>query len=133
MVYVIGKECVDALDRSCVDVCPVDCIYEGARKNYINPSECIDCGACELACPEVAIFPARRAKSDDERDLPADNAAFFTLPLPGRPEPLGNPGGAAGGLGRSGSTPRCVAAWADREASRTSPPRPSHESRCRSS
>ena len=38
MTYVIGKECIDALDRSCVDVCPVDCIYEGERKNYINAS-----------------------------------------------------------------------------------------------
>ena len=95
MTFVIGKECVDAQDRSCVDVCPVDCIYEGGRKNYINPAECIDCGACEIACPEVAIFPARKARGNEERELfTADNAAFFSLPLPGRSEALGNPGGA---------------------------------------
>ena len=67
MTYVIGKECIDAQDHSCVDVCPVDCIYEGERKNYINPAECIDCGACEIACPEVAIFPARKARTDELR------------------------------------------------------------------
>ena len=92
MTYVIGKECVDALDRSCIDVCPVDCIYEGARKSYINPTECIDCGACELVCPEVAIFPARKARTDEQRAFTADNAAFFSLPLAGAP--LGAPGGA---------------------------------------
>jgi NAD-dependent dihydropyrimidine dehydrogenase PreA subunit len=95
VVYVIGKECIDVQDHSCVDVCPVDCIYEGDRKNYINPDECIDCGACEIVCPEIAIFPARKARSDDERQrFTADNAAFFTLPLPGLEAPLGNPGGA---------------------------------------
>lgn len=95
MAYVIGKECIDNQDHSCVDVCPVDCIYEGDRKNYINPTECIDCGACELVCPEVAIFPARKARNDSERQLfVTDNAAFFELPLPGRAEALGNPGGA---------------------------------------
>src|SRR5664279_2664828 len=95
MTFVIGKECIDAQDHSCVDVCPVDCIYEGERKNYINPAECIDCGACELVCPEVAIFPARKARGNDERlQFAEDNAAFFSLPLAGRATPLGNPGGA---------------------------------------
>ncbi len=55
MVYVIGPKCIDTMDRSCVEECPVDCIYEGERKLYINPDECIDCGACEPACPELAI------------------------------------------------------------------------------
>src|SRR6478609_1506892 len=113
MTYVIGKECIDALDRSCIDVCPVDCIYEGARKSYINASECIDCGACELACPEVAIFPARRAKGNDERvEFALDNLAFFELPLPGRSEALGNPGGSEG-TGVIGIDTPLVADWAD--------------------
>jgi len=95
MTFVIGKECIDNQDHSCIDVCPVDCIYEGDRKNYINPVECIDCGACELVCPEMAIFPARKARNDVTRqEFVQDNAAFFALPLPGRDEPLGNPGGA---------------------------------------
>lgn len=95
MTFVIGKECIDAKDQSCVDVCPVDCIYEGSRKNYINPAECIDCGECEIACPELAIFPLRKAKGKPDREqFAADNAAFFTEALAGRDAPLGNPGGA---------------------------------------
>jgi len=59
MTYVIIDPCIDVLDKSCVDVCPVDCIHyeEGVdRKLYIDPDECIDCGACEPACPVTAIF-----------------------------------------------------------------------------
>ena len=56
MTYVIGKPCVDVMDRACVDECPVDCIYEGPRSLYINPNECVDCGACEPVCPTEAIF-----------------------------------------------------------------------------
>jgi NAD-dependent dihydropyrimidine dehydrogenase PreA subunit len=59
------------LDQACVEVCPVDCIHfdEGDdRMLYINPDECIDCGACEPACPVTAIF--------SEDDLPADQADY---------------------------------------------------------
>ena len=44
MTYVIAQPCVDVKDRACVDECPVDCIYEGARSLYIHPEECVDCG-----------------------------------------------------------------------------------------
>ena len=112
MSYVIGKECIDVQDKSCVDACPVDCIYEGERKNYINPIECIDCGACELVCPEVAIFPARRARGNAEwEQFTADNAEFFTVALPGHDAPLGDPGG-ADGVGRVGSDTVLVRSWA---------------------
>jgi NAD-dependent dihydropyrimidine dehydrogenase PreA subunit len=95
MSYVIGAECVDELDRSCVEVCPVDCIYVGERKSYINPSECIDCGACEEECPVSAITVDRVARKDDVLNVHLeDSRAFFALPLPGRTEPLGDPGGA---------------------------------------
>ena len=57
MTYVIGEPCIDVKDRSCVDVCPVDCIYEVGRMLVIDPEECIDCGACEPECPVEAIFP----------------------------------------------------------------------------
>ena len=60
MTYVIADPCIDVLDKSCVEVCPVDCIHyeEGVdRKLYIDPDECIDCGACEPVCPVSAIFP----------------------------------------------------------------------------
>src|SRR6185437_3376912 len=58
--YVIASGCIDVNDKSCVEECPVDCIYEGDRKSYINPKECIDCGACEPVCPVEAISQDRR-------------------------------------------------------------------------
>jgi len=58
--YVITQPCIDVKDKSCVDVCPVSCIYIDSddldRKLYIHPDECIDCGACEPECPVNAIF-----------------------------------------------------------------------------
>ena len=56
MPYVIAEPCINIKDRSCVDVCPVDCIYEGPDMLFIHPDECIDCGACVPACPVEAIF-----------------------------------------------------------------------------
>ncbi|HEY1570151.1 MAG TPA: ferredoxin [Pseudonocardiaceae bacterium] len=101
MPYFIAGDCLDVLDRSCVEECPVDCIYEGDRKMYINPRECIDCGACEPVCPVEAITSDLRIAAADVpwRD---DNAAFFDDVLPGRDAPLGAPGG-AGGTGRIGA------------------------------
>lgn len=92
MAHFIGSPCVDVLDQSCVDVCPVDCIYEGDRKMYINPTECIDCGACIPACPVSAIEVDRKTADDDVHLL--DNASFFYDALPGAHEALGDPGGA---------------------------------------
>ena len=94
MTYVIAEPCVDVVDRACVQECPVDCIYEGERALYINPDECVDCGACEPVCPVEAIFyeddvPAQWA------EYTADNARFFTGVLPGRDVPVGSPGGAS--------------------------------------
>ncbi len=71
MAYVITSPCIDVQDQSCVEVCPVDCIHfdEGEdRMLFNNPDECIDCGACEPACPVTAIFA--------EDDVPADQAVF---------------------------------------------------------
>ncbi len=56
MTYVIAEPCVDTKDSACVEVCPVDCIYEGPDMFYIHPEECIDCGACVPECPVEAIF-----------------------------------------------------------------------------
>ncbi|MGH3712506.1 MAG: ferredoxin [Micromonosporaceae bacterium] len=107
MPYVIAEPCVDVMDMSCVDECPVDCIYEGDRKLYINPKECIDCGACEPVCPVEAITQDRRVKPE-YRDFVADNARFFTDPLPGRGDPLGVPGGSVN-LGKVGVDTELVA------------------------
>jgi NAD-dependent dihydropyrimidine dehydrogenase PreA subunit len=93
MTYVIGKACVDVMDKSCVQECPVDCIYEGARALYINPDECVDCGACKLACRVGAIY-YESDLPDDQHEHLADNAAFFRQILPGRDRPLGSPAGA---------------------------------------
>jgi NAD-dependent dihydropyrimidine dehydrogenase PreA subunit len=91
--YVIASACIDVNDKACVDECPVDCIYEGSRKSYINPKECIDCGACEPVCPVEAISQDRRVAEEDEAFV-EDNRAFFTEALEGRDGPLGSPGGA---------------------------------------
>ncbi|MCH9650039.1 MAG: ferredoxin family protein [Deltaproteobacteria bacterium] len=60
MTHIIAEPCVGVKDTSCVDVCPVDCIY-GADEDwdalYIQPEECIDCGLCVDACPVEAIYP----------------------------------------------------------------------------
>ncbi len=56
MPYVITEPCVGVKDKSCVAVCPVDCIHETEDMLYIDPSECIDCGLCEPECPVDAIF-----------------------------------------------------------------------------
>jgi NAD-dependent dihydropyrimidine dehydrogenase PreA subunit len=110
MPYAITEGCVDVMDMSCVDECPVDCIYEGGRKLYINPRECIDCGACEPVCPQDAIFLDRRVP-DDQAAFAADNARFFTDVLPGRDEPLGTPRGARR-VGRVGAdTPMVIDSW----------------------
>ncbi|HXG36284.1 MAG TPA: ferredoxin family protein [Dehalococcoidia bacterium] len=74
MTYVITDPCIDVMDKSCVEVCPVDCIHheEGTdRKLYINPDECIDCGACEPVCPVTAIFA--------EDDVPDDQKVYTEL------------------------------------------------------
>ncbi len=76
MAFVIAEPCIDVKDSACVDVCPVDCIYEGSDQFYIHPDECIDCGICDPECPVEAIF--------DENGLPDEwlayiekNRAFF--------------------------------------------------------
>ncbi len=59
MAYVIAAPCVDHTDQSCVQVCPVDCIYGDLstdRKLYVDPDGCIECGSCETACPNAAIM-----------------------------------------------------------------------------
>lgn len=57
MTYVVTENCIRCKYTDCVEVCPVDCFYEGANMLVINPDECIDCGVCEPECPEEAIVP----------------------------------------------------------------------------
>jgi NAD-dependent dihydropyrimidine dehydrogenase PreA subunit len=69
MIYVITEPCIGMKHASCVAVCPVDCIYEGPDQYYINPDECIGCGACESECPVSAIHV--------EDALPAEYASYL--------------------------------------------------------
>ena len=73
MTYIIAEPCVDVVDRSCIDVCPVDCIYEAEEQKMllISPEECIDCAACEPVCPVAAIFA--------EDDVPAEWDSYTDL------------------------------------------------------
>jgi len=68
VTYIIAEPCIDIKDKSCIDVCPVDCIHEFDRMLVIDPEECIDCGACEPECPVNAIYP--------EDSLPAEWAKY---------------------------------------------------------
>ena len=83
MTYVITLPCVDLKDRSCIEECPVDCIYEGDRMLYIQADECVDCGACEPVCPVEAIYY--------EDDVPAEHQAFTAANVDFFVE-LGSPG-----------------------------------------
>jgi len=71
MAYIIAEPCIGTKDTACVDACPVDCIHPRRDEQnfaseemlYIDPEQCIDCGACVPVCPVSAIFA--------ESDLPA--------------------------------------------------------------
>lgn len=57
MTYVVTENCIKCKFMDCVEVCPVDCFYEGENMLVIHPDECIDCGVCEPECPAEAILP----------------------------------------------------------------------------
>jgi ferredoxin len=105
MVYVIAEPCIDVKDKACVEECPVDCIYEGERMLYIQPEECIDCAACEPACPVEAIFYEDDVPDEWKQFTPI-NREFFTDDVSG----LGSPGGASTVEPYAGDHPK-VASW----------------------
>ena len=93
MTFIITEPCIGTCDTACVDVCPVDCIHgpidkEGAGAEvpgldtldglqlYIDPEECIDCGACEPECPVEAIFDEDMLP-DEWKEYVEINANFF--------------------------------------------------------
>ena len=85
MTFVITDPCIGTKDASCVDACPVDCIHPGkteaefqsATMLYINPDECIDCGACEPVCPVTAIYASEEDVPDSQRDLIEANKVWY--------------------------------------------------------
>jgi NAD-dependent dihydropyrimidine dehydrogenase PreA subunit len=87
MPYIIVEPCINVKDRSCVDVCPVDCIYEGEDQLYIHPDECIDCGACEPECPVTAIFPEEDVPPQWKSFIAKNKDVFQSANPPGKPSP----------------------------------------------
>lgn len=100
MSYIIGKNCQDVCDTACVTVCPVECIHgpinpqgsgaevHGMSKSdlegkqlYINPDECIDCGACEPECPVDAIYGSetKTIQVEGSDESVRNNYEFFGL------------------------------------------------------
>ena len=71
MTFVIGEACIKCKLTDCVEVCPVDCFYEGPNMLVIHPDECIDCALCEPECPVEAIYA--------EDELPEDQQEFMDL------------------------------------------------------
>ena len=71
MTYLVTEPCIRCRYTDCVEVCPVDCFYEGENMLVIHPDECIDCGVCEPECPAEAIY--------SEDDLPAEDEHFLEL------------------------------------------------------
>lgn len=71
MAFIVTENCIRCKYTDCVEVCPVDCFYEGPNFLVINPDECIDCGLCEPECPANAIF--------EENEVPEDQKVFIAL------------------------------------------------------
>src|SRR5439155_25072849 len=110
MTYVITEPCIGTKDKSCVDVCPVDCIHatDEDPQLYINPEECIDCGACIPTCPVDAIFVDYDVP-DQWREYTQLNADYFkmgrtTVSGNGAPQPA-----SAGGAAAQAPTPQTEA------------------------
>ena len=65
MTYIVNDKCIGCKYTDCVEVCPVDCFYEGENALVIHPDECIDCGVCEPECPADAIQPDTDAGAEE--------------------------------------------------------------------
>lgn len=90
MTHIIAEPCIDVKDTACVDVCPVDCIYDTPNEYakdgeewktlLIHPEECIDCGLCVDACPVEAIFPEEEVPEKWEKWIPMNYEPFGVEP-----------------------------------------------------
>ena len=78
MTYVVTDACIKCKYMDCVEVCPVDCFYEGENMLVINPNECIDCGVCEPECPAEAILPD--TENGQEKWLELNNSMSASWP-----------------------------------------------------
>ena len=97
MTYIVNESCIKCKLMDCVEVCPVDCFYEGENMLVIHPDECIDCGVCEPECPAEAIFPDSDAKAADWAEINRKysgewpNITKQIEPMPGAEEQKGQP------------------------------------------
>ncbi|WP_334127959.1 ferredoxin FdxA [Sneathiella sp.] len=77
MPYVVTENCIRCKFMDCVEVCPVDCFYEGENMLVIHPDECIDCGVCEPECPAEAILPDTEEGADAFLELNREYAEIW--------------------------------------------------------
>src|SRR6185436_13723296 len=87
MNYLVTENCIKCKYMDCVEVCPVDCFYEGNNMLVIHPDECIDCGVCEPECPPKAIIPdsdgkARAGKPAEVQAGPNGETVYWYPQLP---------------------------------------------------
>ena len=87
MPYAVTSACIRCKYMDCVEVCPVDCFYEGENMLVINPDECIDCGVCEPECPAEAIKPDTEPGLDNWLKLNAEYSVVWPN-LAARRDPL---------------------------------------------
>ena len=88
MTYVVIENCIKCKYMDCVEVCPVDCFYEGENMLVIHPDECIDCGVCEPECPAEAIKPDTEPGLDKWLGLNAEYAKVWpNITIKREPEP----------------------------------------------
>jgi ferredoxin len=77
LTFIVTDNCIKCKYMDCVEVCPVDCFYEGENMLVIHPDECIDCGVCEPECPAEAIFPDTKPELESWLKLNADYALVW--------------------------------------------------------
>jgi ferredoxin len=87
MTFVVTDICIKCKYTDCVEVCPVDCFYEGENMLVIHPDECIDCGVCEPECPIDAIIPDSEPKAEDYLTLNRDYSELWPV-LTRKKDPL---------------------------------------------
>ena len=100
MTYIVNDKCIKCKYMDCVEVCPVDCFYEGENMLVIHPDECIDCGVCEPECPIEAIKPDTEPGLEKLLSLNAEYAKIWPNitrqeAAPGRLQGLGGRAGQA--------------------------------------
>ena len=79
MAFIVGDNCINCKFTDCVQVCPVDCFYEGPNMLVINPDECIDCGVCEPECPIGAIVADTDENLLDKEIIMRTNNGLMSL------------------------------------------------------